>query len=363
GRGIKIGVVDTGIDWKHPAFAEPGKTCETFKGPGCRVLYGHDFVGDAYDSNNEAAVPQPDNDPMDCNGHGTHCAGISGGKDERIEGVAPGAVFGAYRIFGCEGSTSTEIILAALEQSYQDGMSVINMSLGGGRVTDDYPTAQAVDVLSDNGVYTMSAVGNSGTGGISWVSAPGVASRGIGVASFDNTHVLAQGADVTGAGDFKQLTFAYSDAGSKFDADVPQPIIRSPNAPTAANDGCDPFPADHFKGGVALVRRGACAFTVKGVNAVNAGATGVIIYNNVPGDMAGGVVDPAQLKAPIAFISGKSGEALYAAAAKPAEVKVTFKKDLVAVPSATAGLPSGFSSWGLTQNLQMKPDVGAPGTT
>ncbi|ORZ38043.1 peptidase S8/S53 domain-containing protein [Catenaria anguillulae PL171] len=137
GRDVKVAVVDSGIDWKHPAFAVPGQKCETFKGPGCRVMYGTDFVGSDYDADTPGKnIPKPDNDPMDdCNGHGVHCAGIIGGRDGTIEGVAPGVVFGAYKVFGCKGSVDNDVILAALEAAYQDGMEIINLSLGGGRVT------------------------------------------------------------------------------------------------------------------------------------------------------------------------------------------------------------------------------------
>ncbi|ORZ33151.1 peptidase S8/S53 domain-containing protein, partial [Catenaria anguillulae PL171] len=96
GKDILVGVVDSGIDWKHPAFAVPGQKCETFKGPGCRVVKGWDFTGD----DSVSGKFQPDADPMDCNGHGTHVAGIIGGNDNKIRGVAPGVLFGAYRVFG-----------------------------------------------------------------------------------------------------------------------------------------------------------------------------------------------------------------------------------------------------------------------
>lgn len=133
GKGVKVGIIDTGIDYKHPAFAAPGATegCFARYGKNCRVKHGWDFVGDAYTSLN---TPVPDADPMDCNGHGTHVAGIVGGNEMNIKtspkpiipwiGVAPEVTFGAYRIFGCEGRTGTDIILAAMEMAFNDGMDV-----------------------------------------------------------------------------------------------------------------------------------------------------------------------------------------------------------------------------------------------
>ena len=110
GAGIKVAVMDTGIDYNHPDLGG----CF---GPGCRVAKGYDFVGDAYDAETNP-VPVPDNDPDDCNGHGTHVSGIIGANGA-VKGVAPGVTFFAYRVFGCEGSTSDEIMLAAMERAAQ----------------------------------------------------------------------------------------------------------------------------------------------------------------------------------------------------------------------------------------------------
>jgi subtilisin family serine protease len=138
GKNVKVGIIDSGIDYKHPAFAASGATegCFARYGKNCRVKYGWDFVGDAYTSRNS---PKPDSDPMDCNGHGTHVAGIVGGNASNVKvgpkpvvpwiGVAPDVVFGAYRIFGCTGQTTTDIILAAMEMAFNDGMDVGVFSL------------------------------------------------------------------------------------------------------------------------------------------------------------------------------------------------------------------------------------------
>ncbi|RKP36638.1 peptidase S8/S53 domain-containing protein, partial [Dimargaris cristalligena] len=110
GAGVKIGIIDTGLDYTHPAFG----SC--FKTSGCRVAYGRDLVGDNYDGVlNPHRVP--DNDPQDtCIGHGTHVSGIMAGKDGVFEGVAPKATLGIYRVFGCLSNDVGEdvIILAML---------------------------------------------------------------------------------------------------------------------------------------------------------------------------------------------------------------------------------------------------------
>src|SRR5262249_21448212 len=125
GRGVTVAVMDTGIDYNHPDLGG----CF---GPDCRVTAGYDFVGDDFDSSSldpAHLVPHPDPDPDDCNGHGTHVSGIIGANGG-IKGVAPEVTFHAYRVFGCQGSTSSDIILAAMEMVLEDGADVLNMSLG-----------------------------------------------------------------------------------------------------------------------------------------------------------------------------------------------------------------------------------------
>ncbi len=90
GTGIKVGVIDTGIDYDHPDLGG----CF---GDGCRVAFGYDLVGDDYDAGSNP-VPVPDDDPDDCGGHGTHVAGIVGANGTVI-GVAPDVTLGAYRVF------------------------------------------------------------------------------------------------------------------------------------------------------------------------------------------------------------------------------------------------------------------------
>ena len=165
GNKIRVGIIDSGIDVDHPAFGGLG-TPGTTPFPSTRVAYGYDFVGDGYDAGGVtgSTTPVPDNNPDDCGGHGTHVSGIVGGNGGGIVGVAPGVTFGAYRVFGCNGSTSSDILLAALERAYADKMQVINQSLGAGRQWPQYPTAKASSLLAKKGVIMVASIGNNGPG-------------------------------------------------------------------------------------------------------------------------------------------------------------------------------------------------------
>ena len=194
GQGVKVAVMDTGLDYDHPDLGG----CF---GPGCRVETGWDFVGDAYNADPTSAaynpVPTPDPDPDDCNGHGTHVSGIIGANGT-VKGVAPDVTFGAYRVFGCAGSTTADIMVAAMEQALKDKMQVLNMSIGSAFQWPQYPTAVASSNLVEKGVVVVASIGNSGTSGLYAAGAPGLGEKVIGVASFDNSHVYVPYFEVNG---------------------------------------------------------------------------------------------------------------------------------------------------------------------
>lgn len=123
GTGIKIAIVDTGIDYLHPSFG----SC--FRTEGCKIQKGYDFVGDNFNGANDRV---PDDDPYsNCNFHGTAVAGLVAGLDNGFDapGVAPGATILPYRVFGCSGSTYTDIELAAMLKAEEDGADIINFSI------------------------------------------------------------------------------------------------------------------------------------------------------------------------------------------------------------------------------------------
>ena len=343
GKGIKVGVIDTGIDYHHPDLGGGF-------GAGYKVAYGYDFVGDAYDAG-AGTSPAPDPDPDDCNGHGTHVAGIVGAMAAGaggVTGVAPEVTLGAYRVFGCEGSSSADVIIAALERAYKDGMQVINQSLGAAFQWPQYPTATVGDRLVRKGVVVVASAGNSGATGTFSGGAPGIGTDVIGVASFDNAGVFLPYFTVNGtAVGYRTMTFS-----------APAPTSGSTEIVNVGR-ACtiDALTADPA-GKAALIVRGACSFAEKAINAINAGATAVVIYNNAPGIVNGTLGGPIGSDVPVVGISQADGGFI---AAQTAPVTMNWTDQESSFPSPTADLISSFSAYGLSPDLALKPDLGAPG--
>lgn len=352
GKGVKIAIMDTGVDYDHPDLGG----CF---GPFCKVMAGYDFVGDDYDAGTNP-VPVPDDDPDDCQGHGTHVAGIAAANGE-VVGVAPHARIGAYRVFGCDGSTDSDIMLAAMEMALADGMDVLNMSIGSAFWGwPEYPTAVGGSNLVDAGVVVVASIGNEGDYGLYAAGAPGTGEKVIGVASFDNTHATLPYALVDG------LTEEIPSALAEPVAVGFIPMTYSGPIPTSGTEsiiyvgqGCDldlPLLADPT-GQVALISRGACSFAEKAQNAIDAGATGVVIHNNAPGLFNGTLGATLDGVTPVVGISLEDGEYIRSLV----EATWTWTEGVDSFESPTAGLISAFSSYGLAPDLSVKPDIGAPG--
>jgi subtilisin family serine protease len=176
GRGVVVAVLDTGIDYNHPALGGAF-------GPRARVIGGYDFVN-------------KDGDPMDDNGHGTHVAGIIGANGDGLTGVAPEVSFLAYKVLSAGGSGSDSNIIAAIDRLVDpdqngdpsDHADVVNMSLGGPG-GEDSPLSRAVNTATEAGVVFSIAAGNSG--GYFNVGSPGNASAAITVGASDLSDNLA----------------------------------------------------------------------------------------------------------------------------------------------------------------------------
>lgn len=176
GRGIRIGIIDTGIDYTHLDLGG----CF---GTGCKVESGWDFV------NNDA-------NPMDDNGHGTHVAATAAGNGI-LKGVAPEATIYAYKVLDASGSGNAGGVIAAINRAidpnqdgdFSDKLDVISLSLGGPGNPDD-PTSQAIDNVVNNGVIAVVAAGNSGPAE-GTINSPGTARRAITVGAVDKNDAIA----------------------------------------------------------------------------------------------------------------------------------------------------------------------------
>lgn len=173
GSGIKIAILDTGIDWTHPDFFFPNGTS--------KIVYNVSMV--------------PDEDPYDYYGHGTHVAGIAAGtglaSNGKFRGVAPGALIMNIKVINREGYGLTSWIIAGIEEAVANGADVINLSLGGGLNGDGSdPLSKAVDWAVREGVVVVTSAGNDGPD-YSTLGSPAVSTLAITVGAVDKNGELA----------------------------------------------------------------------------------------------------------------------------------------------------------------------------
>ena len=378
GAGVKVAVMDTGIDVDHPDLGGDGNAAAPHSFPNSRIVTGWDFVGDAYNADPESPTydpaPNPDAVPDDCNGHGTHVAGIIGadkasGADGAL-GVAPKVSFGAYRVFGCAGSVTDDVMIAAMERIQADRMDVLNMSIGDAfNNWAGSPTAVAADALVDAGVVVVASIGNSGANGIYSAGAPGVGDKVIGVASYDNSHVRVAAFTISPDNTAIGYTNAASAPAAPTSGSLP---MSRTGTTTTANDACNavaPAPGS-LTGTAVLIRRGTCTFYEKGRNAQLAGAAAVVLYNNCPPNCgrvsptvaiqpaAGAPLVPITI--PVVAVSDTEGALINSRLAGGA-VTLTWTSGTVTIVNPTGGLLSSFTSYGTEAELTLKPDIGAPG--
>lgn len=359
GAGMKVAVMDTGIDLDHPDFGGSGVNGSTPFPNHPRIKFGYDFVGDAFNADPTSPaynpVPMPDDNPDDCGGHGTHVAGIVGANGT-VKGVAPGVTLGAYRVFGCAGSTTADIMIAAMERALADGMHVLNMSIGSAFQWPQYPTAVAASRLVDKGMVVVASIGNSGANGIYSAGAPGLGEKVIGVASYDNTTVTLNTFGVSP--DNTAIGYSAMTGSVSVPTSGSLPMSRT-GTTTSTADACSSLPAGSLSGTAVLIRRGGCTFATKAQNAQAAGAVAAVMYNNSAGRFAGTIAGSG-VTIPTVQISDTEG-ALINGRLAAGPVTMTWQSNVGAFANSTGNLISSFSSYGLSPDLALKPDIGAPG--
>jgi len=384
GEGIKVAVIDSGIDVDNPFFDPLG-----FSMPAGYPVGATDFTtakviaARAYFRSDDPVDPVYDEaNPGDHIGHGSHCAGIvagnhdtvfdANGSDITVSGVAPGAYLMSYKVFyramsGSEGAQDPEL-MAAFEDAVADGADVISNSWGGpDSLIAETPADQVYDAAIDAGVVVVFAAGNEG-GGPGSVSHPGVLPRVLTVGSFDTGRSYAGRLDVTGPSPVpEELLDLPAVKGTISPSFYDQPIGPAPIvsaklvAKGSATIGCAPFEYDVFDGAVALIERGECYFSLKVMHAHLAGAIAVVVYNNIEG-ASPVTMGGDEVLIPAVQLSNLDGVAVEKWVTENPEPTVEVRDVYEAYPRPEEEWNvSSFSGRGPSDAPMLKPEISAPG--
>ncbi len=395
GDGLRVAIIDTGIDYLHADFGGSGDpneydandpaVVESGSFPTVRVIGGWDFAGNDYDaSNSEKNTPVPDPDPLDCkSGHGSHVAGITGGNGVLLDGtvfsgpydqsydpalfrlapgVAPRVSFYAYKVFGCGGSTN--LLASALERAadpdqdgiFDDRADVVNGSLGSSYGLKSPVNAQIIKNLNTVGTLVVIAAGNEGRT-FFITGTPGAYPEVLSVAaSADLDFVtLTATAPESVAGDYPGSEGAFT-----------TPLLQTGPITgklvhTAPYDACAPLEnASELNGNIALIDRGTCLFVDKFTRVEAAGAIAAIVIDNLASDapftMGGG--QASQTIAGV-LIRRVHGDLLKSELDQGVTVTLDGSKRYEGLGSETM---TGFSSRGPSSaDPILKPEIAAPG--
>ncbi|MGI9196128.1 MAG: S8 family peptidase [Candidatus Nanopelagicales bacterium] len=424
GKGVTVGIIDTGIDYTHADFGGPGTVAayqaalaakDAGQSPAYpdteKVAGGYDFVGNAYNASDpDKMTPIPDDNPLDCGGHGTHVAGTTAGYGVAADGttyrgpwtastpfdtmgigpgVAPEATLYALKIFGCEGSTN--VVVEALDWAadpngdgdLSDHLDVVNMSLGSEFGSPQDPDSVASNNAVDVGIAVIASAGNSGdiyeiTG------SPGIATKALNVAASEDRGQIVDGFSASIAGSSANypalLSEAYDWTGQPgvTNAAVVQ-LGDWSQSPSADNntDGCSPFSdADAAKaaGKVVLLQWNdnnaarRCGSAGRSGNAATAGAAGAILGSSAT-LLTVGILGVDSI--PVVLSDGTGTTAIHEALGAGKAVTATLTnalrnsvRNIVPVgPTDPTDTVMDFSSRGTALAGNVKPDVSAPGGT
>ena len=396
GEGMKIAVIDTGLDTDHQNFAalpddvltdtsltqadidsvlSSLNASERYDGLtsgdvyySTKIAYGFNYVDGSLDITH-------DND--DQGDHGTHVSGIAAANkvdESEVVGVAPNAQLMVMKVFGTNGGAYTEDWVAGMEDAMMLGADVINMSLGSdsGFTTDVDWVDEVFDRVAETGTVLCISAGNSDTmgQGNAWgtnanltsnpdngvLGTPGAYANAMSVASVENAYYMS---DYITVGDNYKI--AYQNGGSGVNAplntlaDTPYEVVVVPGTGTVED-----FASVDVSGKIALVQRGVIAFTEKCQNAQDAGAVACLVYNNESGTIIMDMTD-SPVTMPCASITMADGAYILSALEENPDLTLTVGADQALIASDTAYQMSDFSSWGVTPSLTLEPDITAPG--
>jgi minor extracellular serine protease Vpr len=321
GKGIKVGIIDTGIDYNHVDLRKA-------------YVKGFDFI-------------DQDQDPMETKGlgplstfHGTHVAGVIAANG-KMTGIAPDAEIYVYRALGPGGIGTTETIITAIEQAMKDNVDVLNLSLGVSINGPDLPTSLALDKAVESGIVAVTSNGNAGPE-IWTVGSPGTSERAISVgASTPELEIPYLQYD-------RQLFRLKPIVGS-----APWNLTRSYDIIDGKHGKKEDLANLSVDGKIVLMKRGDITFTEKVMNAKNQGAIAVLIFNNEDIEITAQL--ETEIDIPAAILTKAEGERLLRLIKdKQTLAKIIQKKE--------EDLLADFSSRGpVTYTWDIKPDLLAPG--
>src|SRR6267378_5679189 len=318
GEGVKIAIIDTGIDYTHANFGGPG-TVAAFQaaaatstqpanpalfGPNApKVKGGTDLVGDDYDAGapagSPALIPHPDPNPLDCNGHGSHVAGTAAGFGVDAHGatyagpydsaafqqafkigpgVAPRADIYSVRVFGCAGST--DVVTEAIDWAVENDMDVINMSLGAPFGTAKTSDALAAQNAARAGIIVVASAGNNGPA--PYITGSPASGKGVvSVAAVDSTASFP--AAVMSLAGGQSITAIDANGAPLSAGALPVFVLRTSTGSVSLGCNEAEYVDATIAGKLVVTRRGTCARVDRAIFGQRHGAAAVAMINNGPG--------------------------------------------------------------------------------
>jgi minor extracellular serine protease Vpr len=399
GTGQKIAILDTGIDYTHPAFQTSLAIPSGF--PKCdipancaytnnKVIVARSYV--SYEAGTDPATDFPDDtSPRDRVGHGTAVAMAAAGKTVTgplvaITGLAPQAYLGNYKIYGSPGvndGASEQGIMQALEDAFNDTMDVATLSSALLPLADpgSDPLVAAIENSITGGMVVVLAGGNDGGTGVAYqsstyatlnsITSPGDTPDAITVGATGNARFFAQSVKITGPNVPGSLGFilAVEGNGLTLHSNFTAPLLDA--ATIGDGYGCDAYAAGSMTGYIGLVERGSssgtdCTFEAMTANIQAAGALGVLIYDNLGSESAEPLfpISTIGTSIPAFFVGNADGLSIkaYVDSVSGAEAVLdpTLNSNRIEAPDVNQ--VTYFSSRGpVMGSYAIKPDVAAPG--
>ena len=331
GSGIKVAVIDTGVDFNHPDLLGWG--------PDGKVIGGYNFI-------------QTNQLPMDRNGHGTKVAGIIAADGSTL-GVAPKAKILAYKVSEDGEGVSSELISGAIQKAIEDEADIINISLGVNRTNSKIDSA--VNYALEKGIFVVTAAGNDGPE-LKTIGSPGRNFESLTVgATYNNmTSSLIATLEI----DEKQYTAIPMVGAPKTDKPVTGKIIFGGFGKISDLENLD------VKDSILIVERGSDVegellfFSIKEKNAADAGAKALIVYNSESGIFLGELIHEFSgpeysPQIPVVSVDREEGLEIIEKLENDSNgiMNLFYNPDFIA----------HFSSRGPVSPFYMKPDMVAPG--